>query len=415
MVARGWIALPLAALAACASTPDPLRPLEPGETGCVVRAGKVFTMDDDDRVLAPGMVAVRNGRIVAVGERLDVPEGFERLEYPQGWIVPGFVDLHTHIHPGGGFGDLNDSVMPINAELRASPTVVPGNKEIRRAVAAGVTTLYGIPGSGSSIGGFGVLYKARWDSSYERTVFADPGGMKVAQDSNPQRGGGDMGASRAGLGWVLEDTNNKARAAASEERFALEYENLKRVHSGDLPVLIHTAGSEGVLNTSRMWRGTYPVRSVLSHGCFDAWKSSAAVSRAGMPVNNGPRMIDFGPSREGRVVGICAEYLASGARNLSLNTDSPVVPEEELFLQGAMAARYGADTYTMLRALTIHPAKAFGIDGRLGSLEPGKDADFSVFTGDPLDPRSRVEVVLIEGSIEYDSALGGPRPAAQSR
>jgi imidazolonepropionase-like amidohydrolase len=123
-----------------------------------------------------------------------------------------------------------------------------------------------------------------------------------------------------------------------------------------------------------------------------------------MPVNNGPRVIDYGPSREGRLVGMAAEYEAAGVPLFSLNTDSPVVPEEEFFLQGAMAARYGADPYRMLRAITIHPAKALGIDARVGSLEPGKDGDLAVFTGDPLDPRSRVELVLIEGDVEYRRA-----------
>jgi imidazolonepropionase-like amidohydrolase len=61
----------------------------------------------------------------------------------------------------------------------------------------------------------------------------------------------------------------------------------------------------------------------------------------------------------------------------------------------------------MLRALTIHPARSFGLDSRLGSLEAGKDADLAVFSGDPLDPRSRVELVWIEGQVQYDRAADG--------
>ncbi|MDP6368591.1 MAG: amidohydrolase family protein, partial [Planctomycetota bacterium] len=87
--------------------------------------------------------------------------------------------------------------------------------------------------------------------------------------------------------------------------------------------------------------------------------------------------------------------------------DSPVIPQEEFFVQGAMSARWGADGYAMLRALTIHPAQAFGIEARVGSLEPGKDADIVLRTGDPLDPRSAVDLVLIDGSIEYDRERDG--------
>jgi imidazolonepropionase-like amidohydrolase len=72
-----------------------------------------------------------------------------------------------------------------------------------------------------------------------------------------------------------------------------------------------------------------------------------------------------------------------------------------------MSARYGADGYHMLRATTIHPARAFGIDDRVGSLEVGKDADIVIRSGDPLDPRSRVEIVLIDGEVQYDRRHDG--------
>jgi imidazolonepropionase-like amidohydrolase len=382
--------------------------LADGEQGFVVRAGKVFTMDADDRVLAPGMVLVRGGRIAAVGASFDLPAGFALVDCGDAWLTPGLVDLHTHIH-AGGFGDINDMVLPVNPEYRSSPTVVPGNEQIQRAVAGGVTTLFGIPGSGTSLSGASVLYKSKLHSSYEAGVLHDPGGIKVAQDSNPQRGAGDLGASRAGLAWILEDVNDKARAANAQQRRDPALQNLQRVHARELPILIHTAGSDGVANTARMWRGRYPVRSVLSHGCFDAWKVAPFVAEMGMPTNNGPRTIEFTSSRNGRITGITKQYADAGVPLLSINTDSPVVPQEELFLQAAMSARYGADGYLMLRAMTIHPAVAFGIDDRVGSLEPGKDADLVVRRGDPLDPRAAVDVVWIDGRVEYDRARDGQK------
>jgi imidazolonepropionase-like amidohydrolase len=83
------------------------------------------------------------------------------------------------------------------------------------------------------------------------------------------------------------------------------------------------------------------------------------------------------------------------------------MPQEELFLQGAVSARLGADAYEMLKAVTIHPARVFGLDERVGSLEPGKDADIVVRTGDPLDPRAAVECVFIDGRVEYDRRRDG--------
>ncbi|MEM8709382.1 MAG: amidohydrolase family protein, partial [Planctomycetota bacterium] len=176
---------------------------------------------------------------------------------------------------------------------------------------------------------------------------------------------------------------------------------------GELPVLIHTAGSEGVFNTARMWKIRYGAKAVVSHGSFDGWKSAKALAAVGIPVNHGPRTIDFYSSREGRIIGSGAEFVKAGVPNFSLNTDSSIVPQELFFLQGSMSARYGADPYQMLRALTIHPAKAFDLSEHVGSLEVGKDADVVLWSGDPLDPRSAVLSVYVNGNLEYDSDRDG--------
>jgi len=370
-----------------------------GAQDVAVVAGRVFTMDGEDRVLTPGMVEVQDGKITYVGEPREVPAGVELVEELDSWLVPGFVDLHTHIH-GRGY---NDMVHAVNPELRAGPDTRAGNPLVKRGLATGVTTLFGIPGSGTNMGGFGILYKARSDGHFERTVIADPGGLKVAQDSNPQRRNStDFGITRAGMGWNLMDVNDKALAARRQGRKDPALEWLGQVLSGELPVLIHTAGSEGVVNTARMWRVTYPSRSILSHGSFDGWKVAEAVAEIGIPVNHGPRTMDWFSSRNGRINGSSAAYSEALGDDFSINTDSGVVSEEEFFLQAAMSARYGGDPYQMLRAVTINPARAIGLGDRVGSLEPGKDGDLVLRTGDPLDPRSHVERVWIEGELQYD-------------
>jgi imidazolonepropionase-like amidohydrolase len=380
------------------------------DSGYALVCGKVLTVDSEDRTFTPGLIVVRNGALAYVGPVVDTPQEYERIELPGGWAAPGLIDLHSHVQTGG-WGDINDMVLPINCEFSTSPTIRPGNPNVRRACAGGVTTLFGIPGSGTNISGFGVLYKTKNTGTYESSVLADPGGMKVAQDSNPQMGWGStrFGGTRAAMGWRLEDINDKARAALRDGRREPQLENLKKVHSKELPVLIHTAGSDGVANTAHMWRGTYDTRSVLSHGSFDGWKSAAYVAEMGMPVNNGPRTMDYYSTRDGRMVGMAHEYHQAGTPLISMNTDAGVMPQEELFLQGSMASRLGADSYLMLRAVTTHPAQAFGIEARVGSLEPGKDADIVIWNGPPLDPRARVETVMIEGKIEYDRVRDGQR------
>jgi imidazolonepropionase-like amidohydrolase len=80
-----------------------------------------------------------------------------------------------------------------------------------------------------------------------------------------------------------------------------------------------------------------------------------------------------------------------------------VIPQEELFFQATMAVRYGWSEERAIRGLTIEAAKALMIDDRVGSLEPGKDADILITTGSILDPRNYVKQVFIDGKSVYDT------------
>ncbi|MDZ4774578.1 MAG: amidohydrolase family protein [Planctomycetota bacterium] len=400
-------ALALGLFASCASTRQAdLSALREGEHGFAVRCDKILTADDADHIYTNGLILVRGSKIAYVGPNREIPAGYRLLENTAGVAAPGMVDLHSHIH-SGGFGDVNDMVTPVNPEFRAASALRPSNTAIKTACAGGVTTLYGIPGSGTSMGGFGLVYKTKTHATYDEAVMKSVGGMKIAQSYNPERGAGDLGQTRAGLSWILEDINEKAIGATRQGRTDRALENLQKIHTKELPVLIHCAGSDGFTAASRMWKEKYDTRCILSHGCFDAHATAKHIVAVGAPINAGPRMVDYFSTRDGRITGITAKYEAAGAENLSVCTDSPVMPQEELFLQGTMSARYGADSYNMLRATTIHPARAFGIDDRVGSIEVGKDADIVIRSGDPLDPRSRVELVLIDGEVQYDRRHDG--------
>lgn len=98
-----------------------------------------------------------------------------------------------------------------------------------------------------------------------------------------------------------------------------------------------------------------------------------------------------------------------GRDGIGINTDSPVVPEEELPLQCAMAVRLGLPDDVGMLALTMNPARFIGIEDRVGSLEVGKDADLAFWSGDPLDPRNHVEATVVNGSIAYRRDMRHPR------
>ena len=330
------------------------------------------------------------------------------VDHGDHWLSPGFVDLHHHVSSGGG--DINDMTMPLNAELRTFDLVKPSADAIKRTLAGGVTTTLFIPGSGTFISGFGTLLKMRGGGSLAAMVIKELGAMKVAQGFNPERRSGDIGQTRMGSSELLIEQLDRGRdyaAAWREHRagrgpqpdFNPALEQLRLVFDKQVPVLIHTAGLRDCLATSRMFQDRYDVRMILSHGSFDGWLAADPLARKQTPINLGPRMYQF--DRYGRIQGMCQAFWDAGCHNLSINTDAPVIPADQLQLQAAMAIRLGLPYEAALRALTIVPAQQIGLDDRVGSLAVGKDADFQVTAGDPLDPRNAPEQVYIEGTLVH--------------
>lgn len=392
------------ALACLAVVSAPAWACQDGDPAKVYLAGRILTAAGDP--VDGGAMVVRGGRIEAIGPRdtVAVPAGATTVDFGTAWLCPGFVDLHHHVSSGGG--DINDMVAPLNQELRTLDLVRPTDEAVLRTVAGGITTTLFIPGSGTYISGFGVLLKMRHGEPLENLVLRPLGAMKVAQGFNPERQSGDLGATRMGSSEMLTRRLEQGRDYAAAwraheagtgprpERDA-SLEQLRLVFDKQVPVLIHTAGARDCVSTARMFQDVFDVQMVLSHGCFDGFMAAAALARRNTPVNLGPRMYQF--DRYSAFQGMCIAYWSEGCTDMSINTDAPVVAAEELPLQAAMAVRLGLPYHVALQALTIAPARQIGIADRVGSLEVGKDADFLVSAGDPLDSRNPPLHVYIDG------------------
>ena len=153
----------------------------------------------------------------------------------------------------------------------------------------------------------------------------------------------------------------------------------------------------------------------IDHGTFDGFRAAERAQASGVNAILGPREVQapltYFPITDGRMLGVAAGYQERGHEMIGFNTDAPVIPQEELSLQAAMAVHYGFDDSQMqtVRGLTIIPAMTAGIDDRIGSLEVGKDADVLVLTGDPVDPRTSIERVYQQGRVVYDARKGKRR------
>lgn len=373
----------------------------------LLRAAKILPMDGPP--IEHGEVLIEGKHIAAVGRDLARPAGTRVVELGSQWIVPGFVELHCHVGVTGG--DINDTVLPHNMELRTLDLLLTDSPQLKRAAEAGVTTALVIPGSGSSIGGMGTLIKTA-GPSIEQRLIRFPGALKIAlhaRGGNPARHAGDLGAGRLGLHWMLKQVMGEAReyhrARSAGERgdgppvpVNPRLEALRGLFRGEFPVILHAYGDDDTMTAIRILKWGLGVPILLSHGVYDSYKIKHELAAQHVPMNIGPRQFELD---DGRFVGNAAELYGAGVP-ISLCTDSPVVAEDQLPLQAAMAVRLGLPAEAALRGLTIEPAKAVFLDDRIGSLTPGKDADLSVFDGDPLDPRHAPSLVLIDGQPVLD-------------
>ena len=389
-----------------------------------IKAGKILTMapGDNESVINHGIILVGSGKIEALGPRssVQIPQGYTLIDASDRWATPGIVEAHSHIGTEGG---INDMVTPVNPELRLADCVNPEDINIEKAITGGVTTVHTMPGSGTNIGGFTVIIKL--DSSCpDKMILRELGAMKATQAYNPERRGGDLGLTCMGMSWSLRQMLKRAREYTDawqayehgqredKPEHKPELENMRKVFSGEIPVIVHTYEVWGVMQTIRMFNDENNLKVIPTHTHGSGYLVGAeAAKRDGVSINIGPQLVDFWSPADRRFhgmgvadkhfYGMGAEYYKAGVRNLSISTDAPVLPQESLSLQATMSARFGLDDQVALQAITISPARALGIDDRVGSLEVGKDADIVIKKGSLLDVTTPVDLVLINGKIIY--------------
>lgn len=374
-----------------------------------IHVGKIITCAGEP--IVGGTILVSNGKIEAVGKSKDiqVPEGYLEVNHPDAFAMPGLIEAHSHV---GGSGDLNEMVYQTNPELRNWDQIIPHNDQLKVAIAGGVTTICYIPGSGTNMGGWGTLMKTG-PGTPEDVIMKAPGVLKIAQSGNPERRDGEVGSGRMGMNYVIRQQlregqlyvrqwdDFEAGKTTVKPKVNLRLEYFKPLFRREIPVVVHTQAYQVVQSTLRILHDEMNLRVVIDHGTFDSYKISEEIIKRDIPVMAGPRGFRYEPE-DGQIKGIVAEYFNRGIPSLGVNTDAPVIPQEELFFQASMAVRYGWNEEDAVRGVTIEPAKALMIDDRVGSLEVGKDADIVITTGSIIDPRNYVKQVFIDGASIYD-------------
>lgn len=344
-------------------------------------------------------------------------------------LYPGFIDAHCHLGMwSDGLSmqlegdDGNETTDPSTPHLRAIDSINAMDRCFEDAVKAGVTCVCTGVGSANPIGGSLAVIKTFGSKRVDKLIVKSPAAIKFALGENPKSTYSDRDeapVTRMATAAVIREQLQKALRYKDD---LLEYYAKKgtddEVSRPDLDVkceallpLFESAGkkrlkahfhchrADDIFTAVRIAR-EFSLDYVLIH-CTDGGLIADELEEDDPAVILGPLMGDRGKPELANHDVSTPKLLAERGIKLAVCTDHPETPIQYLPLTAALAVRGGLSREEALRAITINAAEILGTADRVGSIEAGKDADFALFSGDPLDVTVTPDVVIVGGKIAY--------------
>ncbi|MBS3782077.1 MAG: amidohydrolase [Candidatus Thermoplasmatota archaeon] len=352
-----------------------------------------------------GSILIEDDKIAEIGKEIDVPDEAKIIDVKGKTIIPGLIEAHCHtgIHEEGeGWqgNDTNEMYDPITPHLRALDGINPDDIGLKEAVKAGITTVNVTPGSANPIGGQSVALKTAGSNIVDDLVLKEPTGMKMAFGENPKRVYREqdkLPSTRMTTAGLLRKTLSESENydGDDEEKENFKLQALKPVLEKELKARIHAHRADDMISAIRIAE-EFDFDMVLEHAT-EGHKIAEFLAKREVPAVVGPCLSSKSKRENAARTFETPGVLSDKGVKVALMTDSPVIPTKYLNLMAAYSVKEGMDEEEALKAITIYAAEICGIDHRVGSLEKGKDADIVVLDGDPLEIKSRVEKVFIEG------------------
>ncbi len=371
-----------------------------------IKAGTIITVKAG--IIKNGVILVEGDTIKEVGKDVAIPPSSTVIEATRSFVTPGFIDAHTHVGIAEEIfriegDDINETTDPLTPHLQALDGVNLKDLAFDDAIRGGVTRLMVHPGSANIIGGQSVLLKS-WAPSFPEMVYRHPWGLKAALGENPKRVYGNQNKTpktrmasaallRESLFTALRNSEKKELKPKDEFR----QEALIKVIRREMPLWLHVHRADDILTALRI-KDEFNIDMVLQHGT-EAHLVADEIARRGVSICLGPLLVNRAKVEMKEVSFSNVALLHQAGVDLCLITDHPVVPIQYLRVCAALAMREGLEEEVAIKALTLGPARILGVDQELGSIEPGKKADIIIFDGHPLDVKSEVKQVLVDGIV----------------
>lgn len=394
------------------------------KTGSVlVRNATIITVTSETHENSDMLVV--DGKIRQIGKNLSAPAGVPIIDATGKFVMPGIIDAHSHLAIAGG---VNESTNPVTAEVTMEDVINASDIGMYRALAGGVTAIHMLHGSANVIGGQGETIKLRYGLTAEELVFMKaPRTIKFALGENPTRVHGQgrniQPRTRMGVEQVIRETFDAARdykrhrdafvvAKADFVRNPrgktepamvarnLRYDVINDILDGTILVHCHSYRADEILMLMRVFND-YGIKNYTFQHILEGFKVAPELAKNGAHAST---FADWWAYKFEVYYASAynAAVMNSYGVNVSINSDSGELIRH-LNHEAAKTMKYGnVSREDALKMITINPAMQMGIDKMTGSLEVGKDADFAIWSGDPLSVYTICEKTYVDGVVYFN-------------
>ncbi len=390
----------------------------------IICNARIFTASEDTDIIECGYIETSGGKITAVGsmdEFSGSTDTSDTIDASGLTIYPAFVDAHCHIgicENGLGFEgeDVNEDTDPSTPHLRSIDAINAADLCFSEAAHAGIGTVVTGAGSANPIDGNFLAMKTYGSTRIDKLIVKDPVSIKFALGENPKRTYNDRDetpVTRMATAAIIREQLYKARRYLEETE---EYERTKGTDDETsrpdydikcealLPLLrreikahFHCHRQDDIFTAIRIAK-EFSIDYVLIHAT-DGHLIADELHEEHTQCIIGPLLADrCKPELINQSITNAAKLHKKGVE-FAICTDHPETPIQYLPVTAGIAVRGGLSKYEAIRAITIVPARICGIDDRVGSIEPGKDADFTAFRGEVFDITEAPEFVVLGGKF----------------
>lgn len=359
-----------------------------------------------------GVVLLRDGKVALVGkaDAVSIPDGFRVLRAEV--VTPGLIDAHSAVGLTGIFNHPHDQDQlersaPIQPELRAIDAYNAREQLVAWVRGFGITTVHTGHAPGELISGQTAIVKT-WGDTVEAAVVVETAAVAatlspLAQKSDKGKSPGTRGKMMAMLRGELVKAQEyvKKRETAEADKKpdrSLSLEVLSRVLNRELPLMVTANRAQDIASTLRLAK-EFNIRLILDDA-VESYLLLDEIKKAGVPVILHPTMYRAWGEMENLSFETASKLRAAGIPVALQSGYESYVPKTRVVLfEAALAAANGLTFDQALATITIDAAKILGVDGRVGSLEPGKDGDIALYDGDPFEYTSHCTGVIINGQV----------------